>query len=250
MQPNPDLPNLAQARRILCIQPHYDDNDIGAGGTLAALRTAGAELIYLTVTDDLVGVVDSTLPDEQAAKILRSEQLSAGALIGVSQQHWLGYPDAGEFSYHALRRQIIRFIRHYRPDFLLTCDPWLPYEAHRDHIQTGLAVAEASFLQAMPRLKVDPEVDGRYQPYEISGVAFYFTHAPNTSFDITATRQRKHLAIDCYWSQFTAQGMKELHLALEKEESIESAEGAKQYEERFKVVKPSQLHIHTQTWKH
>ena len=28
-------PDLFQARRILCIQPHYDDNDIAAGGTLA-----------------------------------------------------------------------------------------------------------------------------------------------------------------------------------------------------------------------
>ena len=43
------IPNIFEAKRILCIQPHYDDNDIAAGGTLAALHDAGAELVYLTV---------------------------------------------------------------------------------------------------------------------------------------------------------------------------------------------------------
>jgi LmbE family N-acetylglucosaminyl deacetylase len=28
-------PDVFSARRVLCVQPHYDDNDIGAGGTLA-----------------------------------------------------------------------------------------------------------------------------------------------------------------------------------------------------------------------
>jgi LmbE family N-acetylglucosaminyl deacetylase len=45
-------PDIFQAKKILCVQPHYDDNDIGAGGTLAKLHEAGAEIIYLTVTDD------------------------------------------------------------------------------------------------------------------------------------------------------------------------------------------------------
>ena len=33
------IPDLFQARRVLCIQPHYDDNDIAAAGTLAGYYT-------------------------------------------------------------------------------------------------------------------------------------------------------------------------------------------------------------------
>ncbi len=121
------------ARRVLCVQPHYDDNDLGAGGALAALHDAGTELIYLTVTDDLMGLVDASLPDEAAAAQLKAEQSAAGAIIGVDQQIWLDYPDAGEYSGVDLRRRIIQAIRSLRPDWLITCDPWLPYEAHRDH---------------------------------------------------------------------------------------------------------------------
>ena len=51
-------PDLLTARVILAVQPHYDDNDIGAGGTLAALAASGVEVYYLTVTNDLVGVID------------------------------------------------------------------------------------------------------------------------------------------------------------------------------------------------
>jgi LmbE family N-acetylglucosaminyl deacetylase len=242
-----EVPDLFKAKRVLCIQPHYDDNDIGAGGTLVALHAAGAELIYLTVTDSLAGVVDAKLSDEQAASMLRAEQLAAGALIGVSKQHWLGYPQAGEYDYHALRRQVIRFIRHYQPDFVFTCDPWLPYEAQRDHVQTGLAVAEASLLQSVPRIRVDEEVDARYKPYEISGVVFYFTHTANRTVDITATRQRKHSAIDSYWSHYPPMVMQRLHERLEKEELVVGADGENQYVERLKVVSPGQLNrdIHT-----
>ncbi len=38
------VPDLGAAKRLLCIQPHYDDNDIGAGGTIAALGDAGADI--------------------------------------------------------------------------------------------------------------------------------------------------------------------------------------------------------------
>jgi len=100
-------PDIFQARRILCIQPHYDDNDIGAGGTLALLHERGAEIIYLTITDDLMGVLDATLTSEAAAAQLKREQEQAGQFIGVSQHYWLGYPDAGAYDYYDLRHQII-----------------------------------------------------------------------------------------------------------------------------------------------
>jgi N-acetyl-1-D-myo-inositol-2-amino-2-deoxy-alpha-D-glucopyranoside deacetylase len=84
-----------RAKRVLAVQPHYDDNDIAAGGTLAALQESGAELVYLTVTDDLMGVVDTSLSQKAAAARLKSEQESAGKIIGVRKHYWLGYPDAG-----------------------------------------------------------------------------------------------------------------------------------------------------------
>ena len=163
-------PDLGRARRVLAVQPHYDDNDIAAGGTLAALADAGAELHYLTVTDDLVGVLDASLPDAEARALLRAEQERAGAEIGVAAHYWLDYPDAGDWSQHELRREVIRHVRMLRPDFLFSVDPWLPREAHGDHLKTGRAVAEAALLYRFPRLRTDPDVDDGYEPHDLSAL--------------------------------------------------------------------------------
>jgi LmbE family N-acetylglucosaminyl deacetylase len=245
----PGLAELLQARRILCVQPHYDDNDIGAGGVLAALHERGAELIYLTITDDLLGVLDATLPTEQAARLLKEEQHRAGEIIGVGRQIWLGYPDAGEFSVFRLRREIVRYIRQLRPDFVFTCDPWLPYEAHPDHIRTGLAVAEAAILYHLPRFITDPKIDASYQPYELKGIGFYLTHAPSLTFDISAWQAIKHAALDCYRLQFTVDTMASLHRKLETFERQTGQAAGFEYGEPLKLLAPDQLHIDTTAWR-
>ncbi len=241
-------PDLMAARRVLCIQPHYDDADIAAGGTLAVLAKAGAQIAYLTVTNDMLGVLDTGLTVDQAAAQLHREQKEAGAFIGVSEHIWLDFPDGGPIDYHSLRLGLIKAIRAFSPDFLLAPDPWMPYEAHRDHIITGQAAAESVLMYALPRMATDPAVDAAYQPHEIMGIAFYFTHAPNTIVDITRTHKAKHQALDCYKAQFTPEDMQGLHMLLEfKEQDLGQKEGVK-FAEGFKALAPQQLHCNVDAW--
>ena len=238
------IPELSDARRVLAVQPHYDDNDIGAGGTLAALASAGAEVYYLTVTDDLVGVHDQTLGPEESRRLLKSEQARAAEEIGVRGQYWLELPDAGEYDYFDVRRGVIRHIRMLRPDFVFTVDPWMPNEAHRDHVVTGRAVAEACLLHGHARIPSgDAEVDAAYERYGLSGVAFYFTARPNTVFDITKTRERKHHALDAYRAQFTEQGLAVLHAGIGHKEKVWAEGESFDYGEALKVLSPSHLHV-------
>ncbi len=243
-------PDIFQAKRVLCVQPHYDDNDIAAGGTIAALHKAGAEIFYLTATNDLIGVMDTSLSEEAATEVLRSEQMQAGACIGVSRQYWLGYPDAGDYDYFGLRKGIIQHVRMLRPDLLFTCDPWLPYEAHHDHSAVGRAAAEAAILYGLLRLPSDPQVDAAYVPHTLEAVAFYATHAPNTWVDISRTREKKHAALDCYQAQFTPEEMQQLHGLLNLQEQA-CAEGLQDctHAEPLKVLTPRQLHMGINTWK-
>jgi LmbE family N-acetylglucosaminyl deacetylase len=236
-------PDLTTAQRLLCIQPHYDDNDIGAGGTIATLAERGAEVVYLTVTDDLVGVIDPNLSDAEATARLRAEQHEAGASIGVVEQHWLEYPDAGDYGYFELRRRIIACIRRVRPDFIFTVDPWLPYEAHNDHLITGRAVCEASILHRHLRLPSDEEVDRDYEPYSVTGVALYFTREPNVRFDISGARERKHRALDAYRSQFRPEELKLLHLGLDAKEREWAESEPFSHAEPLKVLHPGVFHV-------
>ena len=210
------IPDVFSAKTVLCVQPHYDDNDIAAGGTFALLKKAGAELIYLTVTDDLMGVVDASLSAEAAAAALSRDQLAAGRIIGVKEQILLNYPDAGEYNYFALRRDLLKYIRLLQPDIIFTPDPWLTYEAHRDHIQTGLATSEAIIFAGLPKItSSDPSADSAYIGHELKAVVFYYTREPNKIIDITSVWEVKVAAVRCYKAQFNPQGMDELVMALD-----------------------------------
>jgi LmbE family N-acetylglucosaminyl deacetylase len=247
MSMNPfEKPDLMTAKRILAVQPHYDDNDIAAGGTLATLAEKGTEITYLTVTDDLIGVINDTLTPEEAAAQLKAEQHMAGKIIGVQGQYWLGFPDAGKYDYFEVRRGIIRHIRMLRPDFIFTCDPWSPYEAHNDHIITGRATAEAAILFGLTRLRATPGVDQAFEndPCELSGVAFYSTSHPNTIFDISATREKKHAAIDKYRAQFSEADMQMLHMALDFKEQEYAKDETFSHGEPLKVLRGFHLHVY------
>ena len=237
------IPDMFSARRILCVQPHYDDNGIAAAGILAQLARNGAELIYVTVTDDLMGVVNASLSNDDAANSLKRDQFAAGKIVGVKEQYWLGYPDAGEYNYFDVRRDLLKYMRLLRPDFVFAPDAWLTYEGHRDHIQTGLAAAEAVMFAGLTKIaSSDPEVDAAYEEHGIEGIALYFTREPNTIADITSTWEEKVEAMRCYEAQFNPKGMDQLVMALDMK-SQQVAQGQSFARgEPLKVIHPSALH--------
>ncbi len=240
---SPYLPDLAAARHVLCVQPHYDDNDLGAGGTIAALADAGVEISYLTATDDLVGVRDPVLSDSEARAALRADQARAAAEIGVQRQLWLDLPDGGPYDYYTLRNGIIRHIRALRPDWILGVDPWLGFEAHSDHLRVGRAVAEATQMQRFPRLRIDPEVDAGYEPYDVTGLALYFTTQPNFHFDVCATRGPRRPAIAPYTTQLDPDEIRGLQAGLTGMERRWAADCDFEYAEPFLILRPGQLHV-------
>lgn len=237
-----EVPDFLSAKRVLAVQPHYDDNDISAGGTLAALAERGAELYYLTMSDDLVGVIDESWSKEEATQRLRDDQAKAGEIIGVKEQFWLGYPDAGEYNYFDVRRDIIKHIRMLSPDLLVTMDPWMLYEAHQDHVIAAKAAAEAAILYDFVRLMTDPEVDKAYVPHPLKAVVFHATSFPNTIFDITGTIQKKNQAICCYKAQFHESDFDSLVNRTQMYTQYLARNEKFKYGEALKVMPPSMLH--------
>jgi LmbE family N-acetylglucosaminyl deacetylase len=237
------IPNIFEAKRALCIQPHYDDNDIAVAGTLALLQQNGVELFYLTATDDLMGVVDHSLSDEEATQALKRDQLAAEKIIGVKEQFWLGYPDAGDYDYFALRRDFLKYIRLIQPDFVFAPDAWLTYEGHRDHIQTGFAAAEAVMFAGLTKIaSSDPKVDSAYQGHDIKGIVLYYTREPNQVMDITEVWETKIAAVRCYEAQFNPQDMDQLVMALDAKSRQVAAGKSFTYGEPLKVLHTSALH--------
>ncbi len=196
------LPNIHDSNIILCIQPHPDDMDVSFGATIAKLASAGKTIIYLTVTDGSAGTFAPS--DKKALAIKRrNEQQTAGEWLGVSQYLWLDYDDAKYIPEENLQNDILQAIRTYKPDTVLTVDPWLPYESHPAHRTTGFAAAAATLFSNFGNIGL---ISNDSELHQVQAIGFTFTAKPNTYVDVSTTWDLKFKAIRSHQSQFPSDG--------------------------------------------
>jgi len=241
------MPDLLQTESLLVIQPHPDDLEIGAGATVAKLIRAGKKVSCLTVTDGAAGTYDGSVEGSELAATRKAESETAAKIIGVKDLHWLNFPDGGNLIYDEIRAAITSMIRRLKPESVLVCDPWLPYEVHTDHIRTGLAAAEAAFLANMPRF-CPVDIENGLQPHAVKIVAFYYTAYPNTFIDVADTWTLKMQAIDCHVSQFSGGKAEDFKTILQARAEALAAESGAALVEAFKVLSPGHLHIFEDAW--
>src|SRR5207247_2087989 len=102
---------------------HPADADFAAAGTGARWVADGLEVTYVLVTRGDAGGFDDT-PRAAMPAIREAEQRAAAAVVGVKQVEFLdGYADGTVTVTPALRRDLTRAIRRYRPDRILTNSP-------------------------------------------------------------------------------------------------------------------------------
>ena len=136
--------------RLLIIGAHPDDAEYHAGGLAAIYSGLGYCVKMLSVTDGSAG--HFSRPADELISLRRQESTRAGKVIGAVYET-LGFPDGHLLPNLDVRHRIIREIREFRPDLVLThrvCD------YHPDHRATGQAVQDASYLVTVPL--VLPEV--------------------------------------------------------------------------------------------
>lgn len=193
------VPRLEDIKRALFIQPHPDDNQIAAGGTIAKLVSMGAEVWELTVTDDRFS--SAVVRGSAAVTMRQNEALAAQAVLGMKNAGFLGFSDKTRASIDEIAAAILPVIRRIRPDAVFSADPTLPDECHSDHIRVGQAVrycvmdSGCTFFPDMP--------DGRLREdaWEVPVLGLYYTDRPNAAVDITPFRDIKRRSIEAHASQ-------------------------------------------------
>ena len=66
-------------RSAVFVQPHPDDNEVGAGGTAAKLAAIGCRVVAVTVTDGRHGAVGNVNPTHLAHR--RQRELEAACEV-------------------------------------------------------------------------------------------------------------------------------------------------------------------------
>jgi LmbE family N-acetylglucosaminyl deacetylase len=191
---------------VLVVTAHPDDVDFGAAGTVAALTDADVEVAYCIVTDGDAGGSDRSLTRAEMSEIRRDEQRKAAAEVGVSDVHFLGYPDGQVVPSLDLRRDISRVIRQVRPQRVLTQSPermWeRVYASHPDHLAVGEAAACAVYPDSRNPF-AHPELldEEGLEPWTVEEMWIMAGPVSNLVVDTTAHIERKLAALRSHRSQ-------------------------------------------------
>ncbi len=185
--------------RFLCIGAHPDDCEIGFGGTAARLAAEGHAVKFLSVTDG--GAGHQLHPPVALAAIRRKEASEAALRLGISETEILGHPDGALTPTLEVRQEMIRGIRAWQADVVLTHRPW---DYHPDHRYTAQSVQDAAYLVMVPHLC--PEIP----PLRRNPAFFYLEDSfrlpgpflPDIAVDIDAVWERKIAGMDAHASQF------------------------------------------------
>jgi LmbE family N-acetylglucosaminyl deacetylase len=195
----------ATADRVLVITAHPDDSEFGAGGTVARLVREGREVVYVIVTNGDKGSGDRSMTSERLAAIRETEQRSAARALGVERVQFLGYPDGEVEDTRALRLDVSREIRRWRPGLVICQSPhrtWNLGASHRDHRTVGGVVLDCVYPLARDHLAF-PELMPEYEPHKVGEVYVMQWESPQLVVDITDTIDLKLKALACHASQFT-----------------------------------------------
>jgi LmbE family N-acetylglucosaminyl deacetylase len=88
---------------------------------------------------------------EEMPEVRQREQRAAGAVIGVTDITFLNYRDGWLEPTIALRKDIVREIRRFKPDRMLSQSPERNWDrigaSHPDHLAAGEAAIQAFFVR-------------------------------------------------------------------------------------------------------
>jgi len=165
-----------KAKRILVIAPHYDDDVLGAGGTLTKAIRHGAEVHVLYVTNGS--------NDQDKRNLIYQKTKDVCHKFGVTP-HFLGYANGKiEVNNETTNRQIGELIHKVRPCVIFTT---FLLDDHDDHRRVN-------------HLLQNVLTNHPLQDIEIWAYQIYTTVPPNVVVDITGFEQKKKDLLQIYKS--------------------------------------------------
>jgi len=192
--------------RFMVIVAHPDDADFGPAATAAKWIAAGSSASLVCLTSGEAGSDDPTADPLELARLREEEQRRAAAIVGYEEIHFLHQPDGALANDLAVREQIVRLIRRFRPDAVLCQDPTVVFHDtrfvnHTDHRAAGMASVDAVYPAARNAMAFPHLAREGLAPHVVPRVYLFATEHPTAWVDTTATFDRKLAALAEHASQ-------------------------------------------------
>jgi N-acetylglucosamine malate deacetylase 1 len=188
----------ADACRVLVLGAHPDDAEVSAGGLVVRHCQAGSCVRIISVTDGRCG--HHEIPPERLVEVRRQEAHAAGQRVGAEYETW-DFPDGNLQPTLEVRSAIIREIRNFAPDLVLT---HRTNDYHPDHRAVGLAVQDASYMVTVPH--ICPETPALRSDPVVATMCDLFTRPnpirPDVILDVSPEVDLAVQMAACHASQF------------------------------------------------
>jgi LmbE family N-acetylglucosaminyl deacetylase len=189
---------MADPLRLMVVGAHPDDADYKAGGLAALYVERGHEVLFISVTNGESG--HHVISGPALVERRRAEATEAGRRGALTYEVW-DNPDGRLVADLTRREAMIRAIRRFKPDLLLT---HRPNDYHPDHRQTSLLVQDAAYLLTVP--PICPDVPHLRRDPVIAYLSDTFSRPypfiPTVVLDIGEAWERKISMLDAHVSQF------------------------------------------------
>lgn len=183
--------------RLLILGAHPDDAEYHAGGLATIYRMLGRDVKMVSVTDGGAGHHQRSPAELRVLR--REEAAAAGRVIGATYETW-EFPDAALQSSLDVRYRIIREIRQFKPDLVLT---HRTSDYHPDHRAVGQSVQDASYLVKVPH--VLPNVAALQKDPVVAYMPDLFTKPvrmqPDVIIDVSECMDKIVEMLACHQSQ-------------------------------------------------
>ena len=195
---------------VLCLVPHPDDAEFYAGGLIAKLVSEGSKVLIAVTTDGIKGSFE--LAGKELTDARHSEMVHSARILGAEEPIFLGYTDfeVDLLAPGVVRERFIYLIRKFKPEIVVTEDPFWLGETHPDHRAVAMAAMEAINYARLPRIYPQHLKEG-LKPHLVSE-KYYYSEDPekfNKLVDITSTFDKKMESLAAHKSQieFLVQGL-------------------------------------------
>jgi len=224
---------------MMVVTPHPDDAEFGVAGTVVQWTRAGKNVVYVVCTNGDKGTSDINMKPQELARIREQEQLAAAKLLGVSDVVFLRHPDQSLEDTPEFRKELVRLIRTYRPEVVVTASPYRRYMWHRDHRITGQVTMDAVFPYARDHLSYPDLLAEGLQPHKVKEMWLWAADDANYHSNVTDTFDIKMAALGCHQSQVGGippemkERLREWAKAMAEGEDFELGEAFRRVEMRY-----------------
>ncbi|WP_391572432.1 PIG-L deacetylase family protein [Cohnella sp.] len=185
--------------RVLMIGAHPDEPDMYAGGLAALYAEAGHRVKFLSLTNGDAG--HFAIPQRELAARRKEEAREASRRLGIEAYEVLDTSDGMLEASIPMRQEVIRQIRSFEPDVLVTFHP--EGGISPDNRYTGKVVSDAVPYVGLPGYMPEvPYLKKRLLVLLMPDMSLLHDYKPDVAISIDSVIEKKLLACDAHATTF------------------------------------------------